>query len=77
MNATKQKEKRKYLRHFSHALAKVVPPDETGNSEIGGWKFNYKGWMSDYFDHQTYERDDASQMSLTKPESCFVMALWM
>jgi hypothetical protein len=59
---------RKYLGHFTPALAKVVPPDETGNREVQGWKFHYNGWKPDEFDRQTYARGDASAMNL-KPES--------
>ena len=50
---SKEKGKRKYLGHFTPALAKVVPPDETGNREVQGWKFHYNGWKPDEFDHQT------------------------
>ncbi len=63
-----EKGKRKYLGHFTPALAKVVPPDENGNREVQGWKFHYNGWKPDEFDRQTYARGDASAMNL-KPES--------
>ncbi len=56
------------LGHFTPGLAKVVPCDEARNWVIGRWKFYYNGWMPDEFDHQTYVRDDASQLNL-KPES--------
>ncbi len=57
------------LLHYTPALAKVVPPDETGSREVQGWKFHYNGWTPDEFDHQTFVRDDPSTMNL-KPESC-------
>lgn len=64
----KERGMRKYLGHFTPALAKVVPPDENGNREVKGWKFHYNGWTPDAFDRQTYVRDDANAMNL-KPES--------
>jgi hypothetical protein len=59
---------RKYLGHFTPALAKGVPPDETGNREVQRWKFHYNGWNPDEFNRQTYARGDASAINL-KPES--------
>jgi hypothetical protein len=64
---TKEKGKHKYLGHFTPALAKVVPPDETGSHEVQGPKFHYSEW--NLSGCQTFVRDDASTMNL-KPESC-------
>jgi hypothetical protein len=69
VDGKKQKAMHEYLGHFTPALEKVVPCDEAGNRVIGGWKFYYNRWMPDEFDHQTFVRDDASQLNL-KPESC-------
>ena len=58
--------KQKYTGHYTPANAKVVPENENGDREMGGYKFHYNGWSPDAFDASTFVQGDATRADMRR-----------
>ena len=60
----KYNKEKEYVDHYTPSGAIVVPENDDGRREMGGYQFYYEGWSPDDFDKETFVRDDATRKDL-------------